>query len=179
MCLVVLMTTPNILGILGFGLALALAVLEICRYHKRLQLRVRQIDLIGSSGDIYLVLLLLTFVNPALVGKTVYHVAVGKPNKKDVSRPNYQYEGGHRIARVSLTNDVRIYADLEADESLEVPLDILPHQSQSGWIAVQIANVEKVDGIPKVRLVVYAYDVSDKTVAKFDGVFELKTHSIS
>lgn len=74
----------GIIGILGFLLASALAVLEWRRYHIPLRMRLREVRYVGSTKDTHLVLLLLTFVNESSVGKVAYSLLSGAPNKGDL-----------------------------------------------------------------------------------------------
>lgn len=168
----------DIVGMLGFVLALILACLEWYRYHLPLHMRVKEMILVDSSEDTYLVLLLLAFVNPASAGKTVFHMRGGAPNSRDFSPSPYQFVENLNEVVVKLPSG-EIARKVRVPELLWLPLDILPHQSQTKWYPAVI-HFEKPKGllIPSIHLRLYAYSVDGKQLAEFDREIELKTHVI-
>ena len=168
----------GIVGILGFLLAVSLVFLEWHRYCLPLQMRLKELILVDSSSDTYLVLLSLTFVNPSSVGKTVYSIRGGVPNREDLKPCRPESLEGLDGAVVRLPNAEKA-RKVPVAELLWLPLDIPPHQSQSKWYPALI-HVKAVGEViyPQVHLRLSAIDVLGKTLAKFDGEIELKTQVI-
>ncbi len=65
--------------------------IPIKKIDEGIYLKVREVQYIGSYGGIHLVLLRLTFVNTQSKGITIYHLGLGAPGKKEVSKPKYEY----------------------------------------------------------------------------------------
>jgi hypothetical protein len=167
------------LGVLGFGLALALAVLEYHRYHISLKMRVREIRLVGSSRDMFLVLLRVTFVNPATKGRTVFHLRVGAPDREAASQPPYEYDEDYDTLVYELPTSRNVRVHLSLAETLQLPLDIPPHQSRSHWFPVAIQRESVGTDIPSICMHLLAEDVDEKTIAQFHQSIELRTHTIA
>jgi hypothetical protein len=176
------MDAPAILGILGFCLSLGLGLLEYRRYHLPLQLRLREVDLMAVSGDIYLVLLRVAFVNPALRGRTVYQLRLQPQGDAKVWRPPPQYREdrssiSYAIASVGGQSQTVV---LPKSEILQLPLDIPPHQSRTGWVAlvVQPGTLQAPQHFPCFDAALIAQDVSLRNVARISEQIELRTYTL-
>ena len=144
----------------------------------RLHLKVREVELIGCSGGIYLVLLRITFANLTPVGKIVYHLGSGAPGKQQVSKADCEYYDDRRRVTISLSGDDQVMVDVETSELLILPLDIPPRESRSRWMPLQIHTDAPDSGTPQVPLVLIAKDISGDIIAEYHELVELKTYMI-
>ncbi|MFC1977508.1 tyrosine-type recombinase/integrase [Chloroflexota bacterium] len=143
-----------------------------------LYLRVREVRLVGSSGEIYLVLLRLTFVNPSSIGKTVFHIGSGVPRKQGVSNPKNKYIVDNSMIRVVFSQKEQISVDIRKEDFLILPFDIPHHESRSFWMPLEI-HQESLDSTPpQVQLYLIAEDISGKPLAIFKNIIELKTYTV-
>jgi len=172
--------TGILIGTLAFILALALGSMEVCRYHRPLYLRVREVRLIGSSGNHFLVLLRLVFVNEATRGRIPYYLQGPQQGGVTLSQPPYDYEkddGGVPMMVYRLSNDDTVNVCLPCDEILRLPLDILPQQYRAAWWPIELHLTEVATGIQTIHLEISAEDVCGDIMAAFDGPVELRTHT--
>jgi len=147
------------------------------KYNEGIYLKVREVHYIGSSEGIHLVLLRLTFVNPQKSGITVYHLGLGAPGKKDVSKPNYDNDESNLI-RISLTGDQHVGTEIEESGLLILPLDVPPYKSCNKWVALQIHYDSLVSSNQNIPLVLIAEDIAGNTVAEYRESIELKTYTV-
>ena len=128
----------------------------------------------------FLVLLRLTFVNPATRGRTVGYMRCGMPDSATVAQPPHEYEEGHDTLKYWIPSTAHVEAYLSEDETLLPPLDIPPQQSRSKWYAllVRMNDAVKDFDIPIVRVEVFADDIFRNNLAKYDEKLELKTHTV-
>ena len=169
------------IGILGFLLSCILGCFEYHRYRIPLQLITREVRVYRSPDRIhFLVLLRICFVNPAAKGRTVGYIQVGKPDNASLSQSPYGFDEDEGTLTYGIPNDADTEVHLSEDEIIWLPLDILPHQSQSGWYALLLRMNEQVQEsvIPKTRCLILAEDIFGKTIARYDEDIELKTYTI-
>ena len=79
----------------------------------KFHLRVREVDLIGSSKGTYLVLLRLIFVNSSPSGKTVYHIGSGAPTKESVANPVLETSEDNSKVTMSFSQNKKISIGVE------------------------------------------------------------------
>jgi hypothetical protein len=147
------------------------------KINEGIYLKVREVQYIGSSGGIHLVLLRLTFMNPKKNGITVYHLGLGAPGQKEVSKPNYDNDESNLI-RISLTGDQQVGVEVEASNILILPLDVPPHKSRNKWVALQIHFDPLVSSNQNIPLMLIAEDIAGNTVAEYRESIELKTYTV-
>lgn len=144
----------------------------------KLNLRVREVALIGSSTGTYLVLLRLTFVNSSSTGKTIYHIGSGAPGKQGVSNPILEHLEDNSKVRVTFSQNKQISVDIERGDFLILPFDLPPYESRSYWMPLQIHQTLGDSIPPQAHLYLIAEDISGKSLATFDDTIELKTYTV-
>jgi hypothetical protein len=127
-------------GIAAFVIAIVLGSLELYRSLIHLQMKVFEIDIVDRYESTYLVLFHLAFVNPSLLGKTVYLVERRMPKSVISVEPPHQYSENRSTVRYLLPNWHDYYAAFSVDEMLQPSLDILPHQSVVCWYALWLCS---------------------------------------
>ncbi|MBN1189904.1 MAG: hypothetical protein JXA46_09135 [Dehalococcoidales bacterium] len=168
----------GILGVAGFVLALYLACVEWHRYRMHLQMVLMEVKYVGQLKDTHLVLLSVAFVNPASAGKTVFHILGGAPNSEVFSPCPYQYLEDKNSLLFQLPNSDKAVI-VQRNELLWLPLDIPPNQSETKWYAALIRRaVEAEEKHPEVHIRLYAQDVLNKQLAKYERNIELRTHRV-
>jgi len=183
----------GIVGILGFLLALYLKAENRRLARLPLHMSLREVSYKGSLADRHLVLLSLAFVNPSSVGKTVFHIVGGAPNKEDLKPYLYQrMQGQTEVEMITPNGEKKLIIPIL--ELLCLPLDIPPHQSRTGYypaliqthhqndtsqaLPVLIKTPNSVNSHPQVHLLLRAYDVLGKQIAEIDQNIELKTYQL-
>jgi hypothetical protein len=108
---------------------------------------------------IALVLIRLAFVNPSSRYKTVVDVQPRSEQERIAVRaiPPIYHQGLSEISYKLASGEVQ---SLPISVSLQVPLDIPPHQSQSKWLAVSVKCGKKE--LSTIRLSLVAYASHDK-----------------
>jgi len=160
----------GVVGVLGFVLAVILAVMEIRRYWLPLHLKIQCYRVQYCDNQESVVLFRLSFVNPASAGKTVNYTMYSKAfltpylyNKRldTVWRePDYSYDMNQRTVTYLLPNNE---CQMPYDEMLQYPLDIPPHQSRTRWYLL-IADLASIPlGVCPIQL--QAFDVFGKPIA--------------
>jgi hypothetical protein len=171
------MSIADILGVLGFLLAVGLAALEIRSYLLPLQLRITMAHLVQTHKGVSLVSLLIAFVNPASRSRTVYHILTDIPHNTTLMTPPYQYryDISHPMMEYKLPSGGNVLS-IPIDELLQPPLDILPLQSQTKRCIIQTNLEHLMVGSTQIRLPLIAQDVFGRKVATFDKEIELRDY---
>jgi hypothetical protein len=169
----------GIVGVFGFFLAVYQVMIDRHRYKIPLQMNLRETKYVGQSGDNHLVLLSITFVNPASAGKTVSHILGGAPNSEIFSPCPYQYQTDKNSIICQLPNSDKA-AIIQKNELLWLPLDIPPHQSETKWYPALIKHkaVKLVHQQYQVHLHLIAKDVFENSLSEYNGTVELKTQMV-
>jgi len=112
----------------------------------KLQLRIREVNLIGTVKETYFVLLRLVFVNPSSTGRTVYHVGSGAPKKDNVGNPIMEIAEDSSKIKVIFTMNKKINIEIKQKELLMLPFDIPAYQSRVFWLPLEIEKkaIDKV-----------------------------------
>jgi len=123
-----------------------------------------------SQGSDYF-LVLLSFVNPASIGRTVLNVRL-------IQMQEYQLEqvvGEEDFARQVLVFRLRCDSETSGGEEVAIAssdifrpsLDIAPHSSTSCWFALKVSpRLEGSLAQAGLSIFLHAFDVEDKIVAK-------------
>ena len=180
------MNAPAVLGVLGFVLSSALAILGYRRYYLALQLRIREVDLVGAAGSTYLVLLRIAFVNPSSRGITVYQLRLRAQGDAKVAQPHRQYKEDRSNVSYSIPSAGGLTTVLPKSETLQFPLDIPPHQSRAGWmpLVAVLGESETSSQGNKAHHPLYfdvvldAENISSKSIAKASERIELRTYML-
>jgi integrase len=153
-------------------------VKDVIENDSKLHLRVREVDLIGSSKGTYLVLLRLIFVNSSPMGKTVYHIGSGAPTKEFVSNPVLETSEGNSRVKVNISHNKKITALVDKQELLILPIDIPAYESCSYLMPLEIHPQLKNAATPQAQLYLEADDICGKTIASFEGGIELRRYTV-
>jgi len=164
------MTIASILGILGFALALGLAVLEYSRYRKRLLIRVRNVEVLYSRGDTQAVAMRVCFVNPSSRGMTLWDLAVDRKRTQNVVPVKGQVSVTQQQSVYVLSSNPAVVLNVPTDQCLQFPLDILPAQSQSGWYIVEIHPVPEN---LRVSLSLVVFSADERIIARLTQEIDL------
>ena len=166
----------SIAAAFALGLSVYLAIVEHHRYRIPLQMVLKEIDYRGLAGCKHLILIWVSFVNPASVGKTVFLVLGGAPNSEAFSLCPYQLDRPTDTVIFQPPNSEKGY-QVAKSESLWLPLDIPPHQSETK-VFLALLTQDAVNQALQVHLRLKAFDVLRNKLAEIDQTIELKTYQL-
>lgn len=157
--------TYGLAGYIALALAVALTVMDIVRYRRRLRLTVSHLT-IWNTGNQSLVLFHLILVNPSSSGRTVLTHSIGTPigitGTTAIPLRNEQLESAYFL----LPNGDKspLYPE---SEILRGSLDIPPHQSVSRIVGQYLTVDSALQKLPlPYRFWVFVHDIDGKQLAK-------------
>ena len=163
-----------IIASLALALSGLLASLEWRRYRLPLILRHTDTQQFAFNHVSALFLVRVSLVNMASVGRTVFDFGFDEPDGYQVFQiPGvYDFSKGavaYRPTKVSGVEGI----DLPAPDTIEQPLDIAPHKSESRWFAVEVVPVPPSTlGFGEIRIPLKARDVNGNEIARTDATLK-------
>lgn len=154
----------NVLSILGGIAFLYLFCIQVRDYRRHLRLLVTYLDCQPTGKGTSLIVVRLSFANPSSQGQAVYGVDVeSKMSGTRLIELNQEVEPGLQNVTYSLSSVSR---RLPFAETLQLPLDILPNQSLSRWLAIGVSYPD-----PDFPLGIYIHIVATQPMSdgKWDG----------
>ena len=166
-----------VLGVLGFGLSVGLAVLDIQRRRKRLRLFVTPWELAGDSkvseANSRVLLLRLSLVNAASIPRTVFNLRFEEPG-------GIYLEAINGVPDYS-TNTYSFRSESAPGWSIEMPakdvaiwpLDVEPQRSVTRFLLVTVRSLPANQGqSEQAPILLLAEDVHGRNLAKAELVLE-------
>jgi hypothetical protein len=132
----------NLFELLSLLVAIAVLVVQIVNYRRRLRMDLTYFHVLGVSKDISLFLIRLSFVNNSSTGRVVYDIVPENTTENiTLDKAHYKLDLGHLDLIYQLPTEGEM--TLPISESLLPPLDILPHQSLSKWFGMEMKVTPK------------------------------------
>lgn len=159
----------SIAGVLGFILALFLAYIEYHRYRIRLRMEIVSLLVAKVNNHVSVVFVRLTFLNQSSRGRTVCYLMQKPTIAVEITdcQKNYQLSQGQTFVTCEYPSDDGMETvQMLPGMILELPLDILPHQSQTRWCPFLVLWDRPIPpDINSVVLGLEAQDISRRTIA--------------
>lgn len=159
----------GVTGALGFILALSLAYVEYRRYGIPLRMKIIGLMVAKVNNRVSVIFVHLTFLNQSSRGRTVCYLMQQPTIAVEIAdcQKSYQLWQGQTLVNCEYPSDNETeIVQMLPGMILELPLDILPHQSQAKWCPFLVLwNRPIPPDVNSVVLELEAQDISRKPIA--------------